>query len=441
MRRYSEAIWILVGMFPVVPAWAQEQQRQPPPEFRSGYALPPLNAPMPRAEVFTVVDLLVLLAVLSLTAWFLLGARSRAGVRVLAVFSLLYFGFYRLGCVCSIGAVQNVALALVEPGYVLPWSVGLFFLLPLVFALFFGRVFCAAACPLGALQDLVLIRSRRLPAFLEQGLSLIPYLYLGAGLLMAATGTSFLFCQYDPFVGFFRFGGPATVMAFGAALLLLSTVVGRPFCRFLCPYGVLLRACSGVARWRVRIAPSACVQCHLCADACPFGAIRPVTPNADLEPRPVGRRRLAVLILLLPLLVIGFSALGHLASPALARQNRVIALAERVWLEEQGQLWQTTEASEGFWNSGRPPAELYREALAVRRRFGIGATLLGGWFGLVVGGRLILLAMRRRRTEYEADPGACLSCARCYAACPVRGEVSISLPHRVTGETGVTWSR
>lgn len=441
MRRYIEAIWILTGAFLTAPAWAQEQQRQPPPEFRSGYVLPPLNAPMPRAEVFTVVDLLVLLAVLALTTWFLLGARSRASVRILAVFSLLYFGFYRLGCVCSIGAVQNVALALVEPEYVLPWSMGIFFLLPLVFALFFGRVFCAAACPLGALQDLVLLRPHRLPAFLEQGLSLIPSLYLGFGLLMAATGTGFLFCQYDPFVGFFRLGGPATVMAFGAVLLLLSTVVGRPFCRFLCPYSVLLRACSGIARWRVRITPSACVQCHLCADACPFGAIRPVTPDADPEPRPVGRRRLAVLLLLLPVLVLGFGMLGYQAGPALARQNRVIALAERVWLEEQGQMWQTTEASEGFWNSGRPPAELYREAVAIRRRFEIGTALLGGWFGLVVGGRLIALAIRRRRTAYEADPGACLSCARCYAACPVREGIPVSPPSGVTGRVEVPWSR
>ena len=36
-----------------------------------------------------------------------------------------------------------------------PLAVVAFFALPLVFALFFGRTFCAAVCPLGAVQELV----------------------------------------------------------------------------------------------------------------------------------------------------------------------------------------------------------------------------------------------------------------------------------------------
>ncbi|MHC5086583.1 MAG: 4Fe-4S binding protein, partial [Planctomycetota bacterium] len=41
-----------------------------------------------------------------------------------------------------------------------------FFFSPLVFTLFFGRSFCAAVCPLGVIQDLVLLRPLKVPIWL-----------------------------------------------------------------------------------------------------------------------------------------------------------------------------------------------------------------------------------------------------------------------------------
>ena len=37
-----------------------------------------------------------------------------------SVVCLAYFGFYREGCICPIGAIQNVAVALVDPHYAVP---------------------------------------------------------------------------------------------------------------------------------------------------------------------------------------------------------------------------------------------------------------------------------------------------------------------------------
>jgi len=177
----------------------------------------------------------------------------------------------------------------------------LFFLLPLVCALFFGRTFCAAACPLGAVQDVFVLRPIRVPRPLAAALGLLPALYLGVALALAAAGAGFLICRYDPFVGFFRFGGPLSSMLTGGALLLVGTVVARPYCRFLCPYGVLLNGLSRFSRRHADITPTECVNCRLCEDACPFGCIRPPTPEKAPEPRAAGRRRLAVLLALLPL--------------------------------------------------------------------------------------------------------------------------------------------
>jgi len=89
------------------------------------------------------VDLAVLLGGLGVASWLTLRQRSRRGVVVLGLFSLAYFGFYREGCLCVIGSIQNVALALFDSRYVLPGFAVAFFAAPLIVALFFGRAFCA----------------------------------------------------------------------------------------------------------------------------------------------------------------------------------------------------------------------------------------------------------------------------------------------------------
>ena len=210
---------------------------------------------------------------------------------VLAIVSLVYFGFYRGGCVCPIGAIQNVALALGDPTYAAPFTVVLFFVLPLLFALLFGRVFCGGVCPLGAIQDLVHVKTVRLPRSVEKALSILPFVYLGLAVLYAATGTMFVICKYDPFVGFFRMwhfdpfqracpqAGADAMLVVGGLFLLLGMFVGRPYCRFLCPYGALLGVFSRVAWRTVSITPDECTACTLCHEACPFGAIEPPTPE------------------------------------------------------------------------------------------------------------------------------------------------------------------
>jgi len=272
---------LLLGLALV--AAASAQQRFPPPEFDSGHELPAMTRPVPSMTTSEVVDLLVMVAALSLCAYLTLVRRSRHGIAWLTAFSLVYFGFYREGCICPIGSIQNVTLSLADPSYSVPLTVVLIFVVPLAFCLMFGRVFCGGVCPLGAIQDMVLVRAVKVPRWLDRALGLLPHTYLGLAVLYAATGSAFVICKYDPFVAVFRLSGGIGMLVLGAAVLALATFVGRPYCRYVCPYGVLLGALSRFAWRRPTITPSVCISCHLCDDSCPFGAVRLPAPQTSME--------------------------------------------------------------------------------------------------------------------------------------------------------------
>ncbi len=411
----------LMGLLAAL-AGAASEMRFPPPEFETDYTMPGITTPPPRSLAMEYVDTALLVTALGLAAWLVHRRRSRRGLVALSVFSLVYFGFIRTGCICPIGAPQNVALGMFDPGYTIPLTALAFFLVPLVFSLFWGRTFCAAVCPHGALQDLVLIKPVKVPLWIEQGLGIVPFIFLGLGIWLAATGTAFIICRYDAFIPLFRMNGSVFGLALGGIFLAAALFIGRPFCRFLCPYGALLRLGSIVSRKAVRITPDYCTQCRLCEHSCPFGAIRepvklPVTPNA-LAPE---RRRLTWLILALPVLIAGGAWLGSKLSVAAAKMHPTVALAEQFLAGDKAPAPATalpTPETRALGRAAETAPELIAAASEVRRRLGIGGWWFGGWVGLVIGARLISLSLRPNRTDFEPDRGACYACGRCYLACP-----------------------
>jgi NosR/NirI family nitrous oxide reductase transcriptional regulator len=410
--------WLGLGLWA---ATAYGDQRFPPPEFETGHQLPLTTTPAARAWLLQYADVAVLAAALGLASWLIFKKRSRKGLVTLSIFSVLYFGFYRKGCVCAIGSAQNIALALGDPGYAVPLTVVGFFVLPLVFALFFGRAFCAGVCPHGALQDLVLVKPVTVPTWLEQGLSILPYIYLGAGALFAATGSAFIFCEYDPFVPIFRMSGRTFMVASGAGLLVLGLFVGRPYCRFLCPYGALLKLASMVAKWRIRVTPDFCTQCRLCEASCPFGAMRqPQPPPVETRALSLARRDLSWLLLLLPVLIVGGGWLGSRFSAPAAKVHPAVRLAETLLLSEglPRKAGAPSPDDLALDRVRQSPGGVMQQAIAVRHSFATGGWIFGAWIGLVVGCKLISLSLHRSRTDYEPDRGDCFGCARCFEYCP-----------------------
>lgn len=422
MRRFAHTFlfWSLAWLLSGGVLLAQSPPRFPPPQFESGYKLPETTTPPGRNFGFQYLDVAVLAACLAIAVWLIYQPRSRRGVFWLSVFSLAYFGFYRQGCICSIGSTQNIAYGLGHSGYVVPVTVIAFFALPLIVALFFGRAFCAGVCPQGAIQDFVLIKPLKVPAWLEHGLGLIPFLFLGAGIAFAATGAGFVICRYDPFVPLFRLSGSFFILSAGVTFLLVGMFIGRPYCRFLCPYGALLKLAATVSKWRVRITPDYCTQCSLCEHSCPFGVIR--EPSAPQPPQSISgdRKRLGGLLALMPVLMAMGVWLGAILAPAAARLHPTVALAELYARQQQSPVGYGAMTPEALAleRAGQQREAIVTEAADLRARLRLAAMLFGGWAGLVIGVKLIALSLRQNRSDFEPDRGSCFACARCFDYCP-----------------------
>jgi ferredoxin len=125
---------------------------------------------------------------------------------------------------------------------------------------------------------------------------------------------------------------------------------------------------------------------------------------------------------LLPVLIAAGAWLGNSLAPLTARTHATVALAERIWMEESGQVTDTTDASDAFRASGETIDSLYERAAVLRKGFENGGWFFGGFLGLVLGGKFILLSLRKRQTDYEADRAGCVSCGRCFQYCPEEHE-------------------
>ena len=395
-----------------------DEMNFPQPEFTGGYDFPLTTVPEPTSETKQWIDVAVLLAALGLASWLAVKRRSRRGLFWLMIFSLLYFGFIKEGCVCPIGAIQNVALGLFDSNYAVPITVTLFFVLPLLFALLFGRVFCASVCALGAIQDLVVIKPIQLPKKLTVALSMIPYAYIGAAILFAATNTGFVICRYDPFIGIFRLNGNAPYLYLGAGFLISGVFIARPYCRFFCPYGVLLGIMSRFSWKHLSITPSECIDCRLCEVSCPFDYIDKPNVGLQRENRKTGVRRLSFLFLMTPVLIVLGGWIGHRLSVPMSRYNNTVFLAEQVRAEKLNPALEETLETQTYRAMGLSETELMENARKIRSQMNMGGWILGGFLGLVFSMKLIGVSVSRTRKDYEVNKPTCFSCGRCCSYCP-----------------------
>lgn len=392
--------------------------RFPKPDFTSGYEYPDIVHGLPNELFWNILDIVLLVGMMALVVWAAYRKRYRAVMISVSLVSVLYFGFFRSGCVCSVGSIQNVILATVDSGYHLPLYVLLLFLLPILFALLFGRVYCSGVCPLGALQELINVRNFRLSRSVSVTLSMIPWVYLAFTILYAATRSQFLICRLDPFIGIFRLGGDVGVMTFGIVLLVMSIFIGRPFCQFLCPYGALLSVFSSLSWKKLEITDKGCINCALCGVSCPVDAIRAPQSSRTKEERSIGVKRIILFAFLLPALTFTGAMLVGSQSDVLSLAHKDVHLYELLLRQEANPELEEPLEVETFHALGGDMEELKEKVDAVRSDYMVYAHLAGALIGFVIGFKLLKLSLKRSRKTFEISMARCTMCGKCFNYCP-----------------------
>ncbi|OPX57637.1 MAG: quinol dehydrogenase membrane component [Methanomassiliicoccales archaeon PtaB.Bin215] len=133
-------------------------------------------------------------------------------------------------------------------------------------SLLVGRVFCGYVCPPGALQELAYlapIKKIKVPSSITVKVRLVAFVAMVA----LAVAFSFNLTKALGLPDLFQLVlGPGLLIFL--VIIIASTVVYRPFCRFVCPFGAL----SSLLSWRSVLGVrrnSNCVECGRCEKVCP----------------------------------------------------------------------------------------------------------------------------------------------------------------------------
>lgn len=114
----------------------------------------------------------------------------------------------------------------------------------------FGKksYYCTHVCPFGSLQELVGRCSKhkmRISAETIKKLDTFRELLWAALMLLLLMGVWADWVNYEPFSAFVFQNAHWVVIVIAVIFVLLSIVVMRPYCRFVCPMGTLLKVAQG----------------------------------------------------------------------------------------------------------------------------------------------------------------------------------------------------
>jgi len=236
-------------------------------EFSTAKSLPAPERKIDYKQVLEPIIIFLIIAMISLMIkypWF----RKTRGFFLLA--GLLYLGFYRGACPCMISSFQNTVLGIL--GVSIRLESLLWFLLLIPGAYLFGRIWCGWLCHLGALQEFMfsaskfkILTSRKAQSVFKMILITVFILWI---LQLIITKTN-IFCEYDPFkVAFNLISASTTGYILLAILLLSSVLIYRPFCRTICPVGLILGLTSYIPGARKLEKKDSCINCKSCDKEC-----------------------------------------------------------------------------------------------------------------------------------------------------------------------------
>ena len=204
--------------------------------------LAPESEPIPAARIAVI---LVLIAAMSLPLFFK-NKKYRLAQQILNVAVLGFWGGTFVDYTMMLNVISN-SLSISDP---LTAAAALTTILLLVVAFIyplFGKddYYCAWVCPLGSLQELAARcnpnHRLHLSPRVVRLLTTMRMLLWGALMLCLWTGLWMSWIDYELFTAFVIESAATGVIIAAAVIVVISLFIPRPYCRFICPTGTLLR--------------------------------------------------------------------------------------------------------------------------------------------------------------------------------------------------------
>lgn len=406
--------FIIFLLFNVGVLFGEAAYRFPHPEFTTDYTVPESTFQNEISFITDYIKTVLILLFLIAGYWAIYKKRSRIYIFILTILNLIIFGFWLKGCICPIGLIQNISDAVFNNTAISIWY-ALIFILPLFFAAFAGRIFCSTACPLGALQELIFLKEIRVHFVVDKILKFIPYFVLGISIVLAASQAGYFVCRLDPFVAIFRRTALFQFVPLTVIFLLLSLFFSRPYCKYFCPYGVLLKLFSYLSGKKIEITKDNCINCKLCEKSCPYGAIIPSAPTTKPEPYKTGLSRIKKIIMIIPLVLIIASITGFYLGKITAYYHPDVKLYRDIQDENKF----SEPHVEGFLMTGISQEKLFNKAERNSRIIINGFSISFIFIFLLIMIDIILYSKLQNNKEPYIEISDCYTCGRCYDYCPI----------------------
>jgi len=187
--------------------------------------------------------------------------------------AVVILGFYR-GGPGIISSFQNTFLYIIGASW--KWTAIVLFVGVLILTYFQGKVFCGWICYLGAIQEFLYIgKIKVLQSRKAQKIMLIiRYILLAAILIQLIISQTIEWSRIGPFKVIFNLYSPnITGYVLLGILLLSSLFIHRPFCKMLCPAGLIFGWVSKIPGAAILGISDSCSGCKTCSTSCQINAI------------------------------------------------------------------------------------------------------------------------------------------------------------------------